>query len=117
VVVGGLDANIQLRASDARVENLNTIGSPLELLEAIMNEPHQLNNTVTFGVADRPVRLAVRFLLSLMGDGKWRMAIVLPSLFFVLKHFPIVFLQMTCKCETMSKLVSTYFPQMLLSRQ
>lgn len=71
VVVGGLDANIQLRASDARVDNLDTIGSPLQLLEAVMNHPHQLNNTMTMGVNDRPVRLAVRFLLSLIGDGKW----------------------------------------------
>eukprot|EP00980_Cylindrotheca_fusiformis_P014864 scaffold4056_cov115-Cylindrotheca_fusiformis.AAC.8 len=68
VAVGGLDANIQLRASDARVDNLDTIGSPMQLLEAVMNEPYQLNNSLTFGVSDRPVRLAFRFLLSLIGD-------------------------------------------------
>jgi hypothetical protein len=70
VQVGGLDANIQLRASDARVDNLDTVGSPLALLEAVMNEGYILNNTATFGVGDRPLRFAVRFLISLIGDGK-----------------------------------------------
>jgi hypothetical protein len=70
VQVGGLAANIQLRASDAQVDNLDTVGSPLALLEAVMDEPHALNNTATFGVGDRPLRFAVRFLISLIGDGK-----------------------------------------------
>ena len=70
VQVGGLDANVQLRASDARVDNLDTIVSPLAVLEAVDGEAHELNNTVTFGVTDRPLRFAVRFLFSLIGDGK-----------------------------------------------
>ncbi|CAJ1942472.1 unnamed protein product [Cylindrotheca closterium] len=68
VIVGGLDAKIQLRASDVRIDNLDTIGSPIELLQAIMDMPHQLNNTMTFGTEGRPVRMALTFLLSLMGD-------------------------------------------------
>jgi len=68
LVVGGLDANIQLRASDVRIDNLDTIGSPLELLQAITDAPHTLNNTMTFGTEDRPVRMSMRFLLSLIGD-------------------------------------------------
>jgi hypothetical protein len=70
VQVGGLDANIQLQASDARVDNLDTVGSPLALLEAMMDEPNELNNTVTFGVADRPLRFGARLLISIDGDGR-----------------------------------------------
>jgi hypothetical protein len=70
VQVGGLDANVELKASDARIDNLDTLGSPIEFLRAVMDGPYELNNTATFGVADRPVRLAMRFLLSLLGDGK-----------------------------------------------
>jgi len=68
VKVGGLDANVQLKASGARIDNLDTVGSPIELLAAVMNQPSELNNTATFGVADRPLRMSVRFLLSLLGD-------------------------------------------------
>ena len=71
VEVGGLNANIELQASDARIDNLDTLGSPLEILEAVMNKPYELNNTATFGVTDRPLRFGVKFLLSLMGDGKF----------------------------------------------
>ena len=70
VEVGGLDARIQLRAFGARIENLDTFGAPLSLLHPMMNEPHQLNNTATFGAGDRPLRLAVRFLFALSGDGE-----------------------------------------------
>lgn len=72
VVVGGLDAKVQLRASDVYVDNLDTVGSPIELLRAMMGEPYQLNNTMTFGIESRPVRMGMRFLLSLIGDGKCR---------------------------------------------
>ena len=70
VRVGGLDANVELRASDARIENLDTIGSPLEILAPVLNRPYMLNNTATFGVEDRPLHFGLRFLLSLTGDGK-----------------------------------------------
>lgn len=70
VKVGGLDAEIKFQASEARIDNLDTIGAPLVILDPVMNEPNTLNNTVRLGAADRPLRFAVRFLLSLMGDGK-----------------------------------------------
>jgi hypothetical protein len=36
----------------------------------MMDEPNELNNTVTFGVADRPLRFGARLLISLDGDGR-----------------------------------------------
>jgi hypothetical protein len=70
VRVGGLDANVELRASDARIENLDTISTPLEILAPVLNQPYMLNNTATFGIDDRPLHFGLRFLLSLTGDGK-----------------------------------------------
>lgn len=69
--VGGLDTTVALSASDARIDNLDTIGSPLNLLEATL-DPYMLNNTAGMGVADRPVHFAARFLVALSGDGTLR---------------------------------------------
>ena len=70
VSVGGLNAQVRLRASDARIDKLDSVGSPLELIQMVLNEPNQINNTATFGVANRPLSFAVRLFLSLVGDGK-----------------------------------------------
>jgi hypothetical protein len=71
VKVGGLDAKVQLLVSDARVSNLDTVRAPLSLLDALINAPNELNNTVTFGTSERPVRFATRVLISLTGDGAY----------------------------------------------
>ena len=70
VKVGGLDAKVQLLVNDARVGNLDTMRAPLSLLDAVMNAPYELNNTVTFGTSERPLRFAARVIISLTGDGK-----------------------------------------------
>ena len=71
VKVGGLDAQVQLRASDFQINNLDTIGAPLSFLNPIDGEAYKLNNTATLGGGDRPVHLAIRLFVSLLGDGKY----------------------------------------------
>jgi hypothetical protein len=100
--VGGLDANVRLIASDARIDNLDTIRDPLSLLNAVMNAPYELNNTATLGTSERPLRFATRFLIALTGDG------TLTDIGFKcvegtnLAHFRLfVRFQMTCR-STMS---------------
>lgn len=68
VQVGGLDAQVDLKAYNARIENLDSVGEPLSVLEPVTNEPHLLNNTVSFGVGPDPLRLGLTFLISLVGD-------------------------------------------------
>ena len=69
--VGGLDALVTFKASDARVENLDTMGVPLSLLVPVSSEPLFLNNTVTAGVPiEKPLRLSARVLLGIEDDGK-----------------------------------------------
>ena len=69
IVVGGFDAKIDLRAYDARIENLDSVGAPLSILNPLSDRPYNLNNSATFGVGERPLRFAVRFLISLLGGG------------------------------------------------
>ena len=61
ISVGGFDADIQLSASDVRVDNLNTIVSPLDLLVPVPTEPYHLDNILTIGLPERPMQLAGTF--------------------------------------------------------
>ncbi|VEU39782.1 unnamed protein product [Pseudo-nitzschia multistriata] len=73
IKIGALDTSVQFRAYDAKVENLNTVGAPLELFVGIPEEPYLLNNTITAGVGEQPLRFSSTVLLSLQGDGEWRL--------------------------------------------
>jgi hypothetical protein len=70
VKVGTLHANVLFRAYDAKIENLDTVGDPLYLLGGLMGEAYKLNNTMTFGVNQKPLKFSSKLLLSLDGDGK-----------------------------------------------
>ena len=70
IEIGGVNATVQLQGRDARVENMNTVGSPFELLTPMSNDAHKLNNAATFGVDDRPLRFAIKILFSLVNDGR-----------------------------------------------
>jgi len=68
IKVGALDTNIQFRAYDAKVENLNSVGEPTYLFSGIMGEAYMFNNTITAGVGENPLQLSSKFQLSLEGD-------------------------------------------------
>jgi len=68
VSVGGLKANIELKASNFRIENLNTIGTPISLLQPMTGDPVTLENVASFGVSSEPLRFSVRLLIALLGD-------------------------------------------------
>ena len=70
IQVGALDTNVEFRAYGAKVENLNTVGAPLELFGGIVGESYMLNNTITAGVGRNPLRFSSKLLLSLEGDGE-----------------------------------------------
>jgi hypothetical protein len=70
IKVGALDTNIQFRAYDVKIENLNTVGAPLDLFSGVVGEAYMLNNTLTAGVGEQPVQLSSTILVSLKGDGK-----------------------------------------------
>lgn len=68
IKVGALDTNVQFRAYDAKIENLNTVGAPLELFSGIEGEAFMLNNIMAAGVGENPLRFSSKILLSLEGD-------------------------------------------------
>jgi hypothetical protein len=70
IKVGALDTNVQFRAYDAKIENLNTVGGPLDLFSGILGEAYMLDNTLTAGVGEKPLKFSSKILLSLEGDGK-----------------------------------------------
>lgn len=59
--IGGFDASIRLSASNVRMENLNTIVSPLDLLVPVPTEPYHLDNRLTIGLEERPMKLSGTF--------------------------------------------------------
>jgi len=68
IKVGALDTNLRFRAFDAKVENLNSVGAPIELFGGVAGEPFKLNNTMTAGVGEEPLKFSSKFLLSLESD-------------------------------------------------
>lgn len=73
ILAMSVDANetglIKFRASNLYVDNLNTIGAPLKLLEPLEGEAHQLNNDLKIGIG-RALQLGMRFFFSLDVGGK-----------------------------------------------
>lgn len=69
--LGGFRANIELKAHNARVENLDTVGAPLSILDPL--GPHNISNTASFGTGKQPLRFAIDFLISVLGDENLQM--------------------------------------------
>eukprot|EP00934_Nitzschia_sp_Nitz4_P004433 Nitzschia sp. Nitz4//scaffold14_size191712//8120//21306//NITZ4_001700-RA/size191712-processed-gene-0.39-mRNA-1//-1//CDS//3329536858//4423//frame0 len=65
--IGGLNANVLFRVSDARINNVDTVGTPLSLLQPTEVSGLVLNNTATIGVSE-PLQFGAKVLLSLTGD-------------------------------------------------
>lgn len=68
IQVGGLDAQVHIRVNDMFIDNLDTVGAPLALLDPVSGSPHQLNNSASIGIG-RPLRFGFRFLFKLSGGG------------------------------------------------
>ena len=66
--VGGLDADVRISSSYVKIENLDTIMSPLMLLEPVSTEPYFLNNSVTIGTEERPVKLSTNFAFAVIDE-------------------------------------------------
>ena len=67
--LGSIPTGITLRASNARVQNLDTVGNPFSLLDPVINQPSVLNNTATIGV-ERPLRAHVNLFVDINSKGK-----------------------------------------------
>jgi hypothetical protein len=68
--LAGLQADLGFKLSDVSIQNLNTVGEPLELALPLKDEAYILNNTVSLGVGTDPLQLAARVFLSLTDGGR-----------------------------------------------
>ena len=66
----GLQARIETRIHELWLENLDSFGYPLRILEPVEGEAHLLNNSASIGEDGNPVRLAARVAVGLSDDGK-----------------------------------------------
>lgn len=74
LAIGGLSADVALRVRNLTLYNLDTMIPPLELLEPVAQEPHQLNNTMTMGLdmetnPERSMGLSAEVFLSIVTEG------------------------------------------------
>ena len=67
VSLNGLDADIELGVSDVKVENVGSIGS-ISLLQPMLDAPSTLDNMVSIGVGEDPLRLSATLLIKGKGD-------------------------------------------------
>ena len=64
----GLSAVISLAVSDVKISNIDSLGSPIELLRPVNDRPSTLNNTASIGVGPEPLRVSFRLLIRGKGD-------------------------------------------------
>ena len=65
----GKQSTIRLRLYDIYLNNIDSLGVPLNILEPVSNEPYQLYNEASIGV-DRPLRFGFKFFLGISNAGK-----------------------------------------------
>lgn len=70
LLIAGLDATFGVRVSDVTIDNLDSVGDPLDVFSPILGEPNMVNNTVSFGVDDRPLGVSGDFYCSFVDGGK-----------------------------------------------
>jgi len=70
--MGDIKADISLTVSDFEMRNLDSLGKPLSLLSPVKQEPHELNNSATLGIGERPLSIGARFYLHVKGLGTCR---------------------------------------------
>jgi hypothetical protein len=71
IKVAGLEADIGFMLSAVSLEQIDSIGDPLELFQPISEEANLLDNTVSFGVDSKPLTMTGKVLLSFADGGKF----------------------------------------------
>lgn len=60
--------SVKLKITDVSIKNVDNIGSPLSLMNALFQESYELNNTQ--GVSETPLSFSYRVLFAYSQDGK-----------------------------------------------
>lgn len=62
--VSNWDVSVVARASNIRIENLDSVGQPLELLQPVYGQASVLNNTISMGTGQEPLRIVATLFFS-----------------------------------------------------
>lgn len=89
ILIRDLEAQVLFQLGQLRLENLDTVRPPLDLIDPIVGLPHDLNNSASMGYEERPVRVSVVLELGLAAEGyelsnKVELGVELPSIQAVL---------------------------------
>ena len=68
VALNGLNAAIELGVSDVRISNLNSLGSPIRVLQPVKGEPSVVDNVATIGAGPEALKAEFRLLIKGKGD-------------------------------------------------
>lgn len=68
VALNGLNAKIDIALSDLRISNLDSLRAPIKLLQPMMGEASTVNNSLSIGVGEDPLRTS--FTLKVNGEGE-----------------------------------------------
>ena len=72
IEIAGLDATFGVVISDVAIQNIDSVGDPLDIFRPVLGEANIVNNIVSFGVDSKPLRVTGNFLLSLFDDGEYQ---------------------------------------------
>lgn len=64
------DVSVVARASNIRIENLDSLGQPLTLLQPVDGQASVLNNTISVGVGPEPLRFAATLFISFVDNNE-----------------------------------------------
>jgi len=69
LLIAGFDATFGVRVSDVTVHNIDSVGDPLDVFSPISGEPNMVNNTISFGVDEKPLGISGDFYCSIIDGG------------------------------------------------
>ena len=68
--VAGFDADVILSVSDVLLQNLDSVGDPLDLFRPVKDEESIIDNMLSFGVDSRPLNVSAKMLIAVTDGGK-----------------------------------------------
>lgn len=69
IKIAGFDASFGLAVSDVALENVDSVGDPLDIFRPMQGESSTVNNTISFGVDSKPLGIAASLYLSIIDGG------------------------------------------------
>jgi hypothetical protein len=93
IKIAGLDATFGLAVSDVAIENVDSVGDPLDIFRPMMGEANTVNNTISFGVDSKPLGIAASLYLSIIDGGKF-LTVVHSLTFFIDTYVALFELQL-----------------------